>query len=128
MTRWAAGISYAWQKFSFRSEYVGGHWDNSIGGTKCAEPFAYYAKLAYRFADWGKAMLHYDVADLNFKGYFFTQAGGEEKYTTITPSVQLYASESTAIQIQYDICDWKLKDDSDKLKFNRFTVGTRITF
>jgi hypothetical protein len=51
-----------------------------------------------------------------------------EKYTTVTPSLQLYAAQSAVFVVQYDIADWKKDDGIEKLDFNRLTLGWRATF
>lgn len=127
MTHWAVGAAYTWKDLSIRNEYAGGIWKNSIAGTRDAKPFGCYVKVFYKFTPWGRAMLHYNVVDHNFNGFFYTAPGGE-RYTTITPGLQLYASNSSVIQIQYDFADWKRKDGSNKLSFTRLTVGWRTTF
>ena len=131
MIRYSAGAAYGIGEFSARAEVAGGNWENSIPAKKLedATPFGYYGKLLYSFAPWGKAMLHYDYAKHNFNG-FISSLPGEEEYVTITPGVQLSIAASSMIQIQYDIADWEKwnHDESDKLKFNRFTMGWRSTF
>ena len=135
VTRYSAGVSYEWQKFSIRSEWAGGNWEKSIRTPDAvsktvsltdATPFGYYVKLFYKFAPWGRAMLHYDYADNNFND-IKTNPGGE-RFTTITPGLQLNVASGSTIQIQYDIADWRRTDKSSTLKFNRLTIGSRTTF
>jgi len=132
MMRWAAGFATEWRTLSFRTEYAGGLWKDELGFQDKkvfdAEPKGFYAKASYRFLPWAKATVNYNVADHNFSGFFFTASSVGEKYTTITPSLQIYAAESSVIQVQYDIADWKKGDGSEKLVFNRLTVGWRTTF
>ncbi len=136
MYRYSLGIASEWNDFSARAELAGGTWKDSIKGSTQsadAEPFGYYVKGFYRFAEWGKFMLHYDYVDHNFNGFSFTSPGAE-KYITITPGLQLNVAPSSAIQIQYDIGDWEQeknvsgKIETDTLKFSRLTVGWRSTF
>jgi len=129
MTRYAAGVGYEWSSFSARAEFAGGVWEKSISAKKLedATPYGYYAKLFYRFSEWGKVMLHYDYVYHNFNGFITTLQGGE-KYTTFTPGLIINVAGSSLLQIQYDIADWKRDDDSDKLEFTRLTVGWRTTF
>ncbi len=131
MTRYSTGIAYEWSDFSARAEFAGGNWEKSIPAKELedATPFGYYAKLLYNFAPWGKAMMHYDYAKHNFNG-FVTTLPGEEEYTTITPGIIINVASGSMIQIQYDIANWKKwgKDEDNKLKFNRLTIGWRSTF
>jgi len=143
VTRFSAGAAYDRGPFAFRAEYACGNWANSIvtasdtsgnpTAFEDAKPSGLYAKVFYRFAPWGRLMLHYDLVDHNFAGFFYT-ALGSEKYSTITPGFQLNVSESSIIQIQYDMANWQQKDkygipgQKDELKFNRLTVGWRTTF
>lgn len=128
-TRYSAGVAYELNNFSARAEMAGGTWEKSIGGTEDATPFGYYGKVFYKFAPWGRAMLHYDFVDNNYSKNIST--AGTSTYTTITPGLQLKFAPSSLVLVQYDIADWKLKE-KDKaeqtLKFNRLTVGCRITF
>lgn len=134
MIRYAVGVAYEWNNFSVRAELAEGKWEKHIGGTKDAVPFGWYTKVFYRFASWGRAMIHYDYVDHNFNGFDAPFGKLNEKYITITPGLQLSVASSSAIQIQYDIADWKRDGDSKKgissqrLKFNRLTVGWRTTF
>jgi hypothetical protein len=134
MTRYSAGVSYEWQKFSIRSEWAGGNWEKSIkvatspttASLTDATPFGYYVKLFYKFAPWGRAMIHYDYADNNFNDIISSPGG--EKFTTITPGLILNVAGGSTVQIQYDIADWRRTDKSSSLKFNRLTIGSRTTF
>ena len=131
MTRYSAGIQYVWSKLSARAEMAGGVWEKSIPAAQLedATPFGYYGKILYQALPWMTAMIHYDYAKHNFNG-FVTATPGEEVYRTITPGLQFKVAQSSMIQIQYDIADWKqwgsVRDNT--LKFNRFTVGWRSTF
>lgn len=126
--RYSAGVAWEGSAFSARAEYAGGTWEKSIEGVKDAVANGYYAKVFYRFTPWGRAMLHYDFADMNFNDMNYTKRGGEE-YTTITPGIKINVAPSSALQIQCDIADWKRVDGSGrKLKFTRFAAGWRVTF
>ncbi len=138
-------VGAMWEKgpFSLRAEYGAGTWSNSIvtasdtSGNPIsfedATPMGFYGKLFYRFASWGRLMLHYDYVDNNYTGFFYT-ARGAEKYVTIIPGMQIYLSESSILQIQYDIADWKqtekfgIPGQEDTIKYNRMTVTWRTTF
>ena len=131
MTRYSAGAQYGIGSFSARMELAGGTWERAIPAATLedATPFGYYAKVFYKFSEWGKFMLHYDYAKHNFNG-FITTAPGEEVYKTFTPGVQISVASSSMIQIQYDIADWRKwkSGGAETLKFNRFTVAWRATF
>lgn len=128
MTRYSAGLQYSLGAFQLRSEFAGGKWAKSIGGVKDAVAFGYYVKLFYRITPWLKAMVDANLADHNFNGFFFTGAGAGEKYTTVTPGLIFNITDSNLLLLQYDIADWRVKDDSDKLQFKRLTLGWRSTF
>ena len=141
--KYLVGAAYDAGAFSARAEYAAGKWSESIVATKTDEgvpltfkdatPMGYYAKIFYRFADWGRVMLHYDYVDNNYSGFFYT-ALGSEKFTNIIPGLQLYVSGSSIIQVQYDIADWEqtekfgIPGQKDTIKYNRLTVGWRTTF
>jgi hypothetical protein len=135
-TRYAVGGSYEWQDLSARAEYAGGSWEKNISTTNTdnsislsdATPWGYYVKVFYKVTPWCRAMVHYDYVENNFSGAKTTP--GKEKYTTITPGVQMKVMSSSSIIAQYDIADWKRTDSTgaQTLKFNRMTVGWRTTF
>ncbi len=130
--RWAAGAAYEWKNLSLRGEYAGGVWKDSyafIDSTVIdAKPKGFYVKASYRYAPWGRVSVNYNVADHNFSGFFYTGTSVGEKYTTITPVLQFYASESSVILLQGDIANWEKSDGSQKLDFSRITLGWRTTF
>jgi len=126
VTRWAAGFATEWRNLTFRTEYAGGLWKDYPQGSEIIDrkPKGFYAKASYRFIPWARATIDYSVADQNWS----TGSTVGEKFITVTPSLQIYASESSVIIVQYDIADWKRLDGSEKLDFNRMTLGWRTTF
>ncbi len=125
VTRYTGGFEYALGDFSIRSEYIAGKWANKLTGTQAGDAvaFGYYAKVFYRVLPWLKVMVDCSLADQNTSS---TNSG--EKYTTISPVLIIRASDSSLLFLQYDIADWRYKDDSDRLAFKRMTVGWRNTF
>jgi len=126
--RWSAGAEYAWENLTVRGEYAAGRWQKSISGRTDAITFGYYAKAIYRLFPWMGVMVHYDYADHNFNSFFATLPGPGEKYQTLTPVLQFFPAQSSEIFLQWDMADWRRKDDSDLLKFNRFVLGWKNTF
>lgn len=137
MKRFSGGLAYNYMNLDLRSEIAYGHWDqavNTSGRLRDAVTKGGYFKAKYRFASFLSLMYHYDQADKNFDGYNFDLGGFGEEDITHTAAIQLFVAETSIIQIQYDMADWKLKNDSDyslnrdTLKFNRFVIGWRTTF
>jgi len=126
MTRWAAGFATEWRNLAFRTEYAGGLWEDYPVDSEMMDrkPEGFYMKASYRFVPWARATINYSVADLNLT----SKSTVGEKYITVTPSLQLYAAESAVLIVQYDIADWRKDDGSEKLDFNRVTLGWRATF
>ena len=124
--RWSAGFATEYRNLTFRTEYAGGTWEQYPAGSDVIDrtPKGFYAKASYRFVPWARATIDYNVADQNWSGTTTVS----EKYTTITPSLQIYAAESSVIIVQYDVANWKKSDGSEKLDFNRMTLGWRTTF
>jgi hypothetical protein len=126
-TRWAAGFATEWRNLAFRTEYAGGLWEDYPQSKDIIidrKPKGFYANASYRFVPWARATLDYSVADQNWS----TGSAVGEKFITLTPSLQVYASESAIIIVQYDIADWSRLSGSEKLEFNRATLGMRVTF
>ena len=132
------GTMYETGPFSARAEYAAGNKTKSVIATDSdgnpvsaddAKVSGYYAKVFYRFAPWGRAMLHYDHVKYDYSGAFISP-DGSEKYNTFIPGLQLYLSNSSVIQVQYDIADWSRVRGTreDNLKFKRLTIGWRTTF
>lgn len=120
------GVSFEKGPFSIRSEYAASNWSGKLADNQDAKQMGFYVKAFYRFSSWARFMLHYDYVDYNYSG----SALGDEKYVTISPTLQIYPDESTGLFIVYDIADWK-RDRSgvkDTAKFNRLTTGLRVTF
>jgi hypothetical protein len=126
VTRWAAGFATEWRNLAFRTEYAGGTWEDYPAGSDIInrKPKGFYANASYRFVPWARASVDYSVADQNWS----TGSTVGEKYITFTPGLQIYASESAVVVVQYDIADWSRLDGSEKLEFNRATLGWRVTF
>ena len=98
MMRWAAGFATEWRALAFRTEYAGGLWKEwPAAGTATIDkkPKGFYAKASYRFAPWGRATIDYNIADHNFS----SKSSVGEKYITVTPSLQIYASESSIVAL-----------------------------
>lgn len=135
--RFSGGFAYSWMNLDLRGEAAYGKWNEAFrvnGEIKDAITKGGYFKAKYRIAPFLSMMYHYDLVDKNFDGYHFSYGGFGEENITHTVAIQLFAAETSIIQIQYDMADWKLKKDSDfslqrdYLKFNRFVIGWRTTF
>jgi len=131
--RWSYGLMYSYKAFSCRGEYASGKWDGALSnGTADVQPSGYYGKLFYRYAPWGRVMLHYNIVDNNYKGLLAVTGPGGERYVTWTPGLQFTVANGSIVQVQYDIADWQQSDTgghvTDRLQFNRLTVGWRATF
>lgn len=126
-TRWAAGFATEWRNLAFRTEYAGGKWEDYAQSktiTLDRKPKGFYANASYRFLPYMRACIDYSVADQNWSSG--SRVG--EKFITFTPGLQIYASESAVVVVQYDIADWSRLDGSEKLEFNRATLGWSVTF
>ncbi len=126
MDRWSGGLSYKKDDFSLRSEFIGGSWEDkefaALDAPMNVDASGYYAKAFYRFKPWLRAMLGYSLAKTPSSG------GVDEEYRTLTPALHFFVADGSTLILQYDIADWKRKDGSAELEFNRLVLGWRTTF
>lgn len=130
--RYAGGFNWqATEKLTVRSEYMGGEWDNFIGGDETARTSGYYAKIFYKVLPKLTLMANYNVANHNFHGFFFAGNGDDEEYETLTLGCQYELADSANILFQYDNADWE-KDagttSGEEIDFDRYTLAFRVTF
>lgn len=126
--KWATGVSYDYQKFAVRTEFMGGNWKNKFNFGKSSEEDqgsnGYYLKLFYKIVPekW-TAMLDYSLYQTE------KDATTHETYKTTTLGLQHELATAATLILQIDIADWKDdKTPKNELKFNRMTTGIRITF
>lgn len=137
--RYSAGADFTAGAFNIRAEVAGGTWEDSIvendslGIYDDAKPFGYYVKAFYRVTPWAKLNLHYNIVDNNYSGFHYT-AMGSETYSSISPGVQFYLSDSAILAVNYQMETRERLDRfgvpglDDKLEYNRLIVGMRVTF
>jgi hypothetical protein len=137
--RWAAGVDLSLKGFTIRSEYAGINQEDAVvdenGKPEALEAMGYYVKVGYRYASWGRILLHYSYAMLNTGNTHFAQSGYDVTYTTLTGVLEFYLADSVILLFQGDYADWVKEDTAgtgkgteDTLKFSRLTVGARATF
>lgn len=127
-TKWSAGFLVNWQGISLRSEFVSSKKEKAISNVRDALAEGYYITASYKVLDWLRVFYHHDSALHNFNGFFFTGPGAGERYITNTAGISVFITESSILQFQVDVADWRRRDDSAILIFTRPTLGTRITF
>ncbi|MDD5686538.1 MAG: hypothetical protein PHE88_01740 [Elusimicrobia bacterium] len=147
VNRWSGGLGFEKGKFMFRSEYMGGIWENKelydntvktdlSKGYGDLKPWGYYAKVAYRIYPWVRILLSYAQYDYNFTSADKTIAGTTsskqtkvgETYSNISPILNFYASPESIVFLQTNFTNNKRDDDSAKLKYSRVVLGWRTTF
>jgi hypothetical protein len=133
-SKYLAGIAFEKGPFAVRAEGGTGLWEKRVSSMardstitlSDGKPKGFYAKVFYRITPWCRAMFHYDYMSNNQSGW----APGSEKYTTLSPALLFSVTNSSTIQVQYDIADWKRVKGGkqDLIKYNRLIVGWRTTF
>ncbi len=128
MHKWSLGFLVNWMGLHVRSEFAKGKWEKSISNSRDALTEGYYIMASYKPLEWLRVFFHHDSVLHNFNGFFFTAPGAGERYITNTAGISIFITESSILQFQVDVADWRRRDDSAILIFTRPTLGTRITF
>jgi hypothetical protein len=126
--RASGGIQFVWDNLQLRSEYAAGRWENKIDTGIDARSYGWYIKAIYKFTPWLKLVYDYNVAELNFNGFFVTNNNGGENYLTHTLVLDYNITDSTYLMLQMDYADWKENSGAEGLKFFRPTLAVRTTF
>ena len=126
--RASGGIQFNWENLQLRSELADGRWENKIATGIDAKSYGWYVKAIYKFTPWLKLVYDYNVAELNFNGFFVTNNNGGENYLTHTLVLDYNITDSTYLMLQMDYANWKQNNGQDGLKFFRPTLALRTTF
>lgn len=126
--RASGGIQFIWDNLQIRSEIADGRWENKIAAGIDAKSYGWYVKAIYKFTPWLKLVYDYNVAELNFNGFFVTNNNGGENYLTHTLVLDYNITDSTYLMLQMDYADWKENSGAEGLKFFRPTLAVRTTF
>jgi hypothetical protein len=126
--RLSGGLVFNWEGLQVRGEYASGKWENKMGAGLDAVSQGWYGKAIYKFFPWLKLVYNYNVAALNFNGFFYTANQGGEKYITNSLTVDLSVTDSAYLMLQIDYADWMQNNGMDGLNFIRPTIATRVTF
>jgi hypothetical protein len=143
--RWSYGLALGTGPFEFRSEVAQGQWEDCllheylpdtltrIVSYRDADVFGVYAKLSWRFRTRARVLLHYNFVNYNFVGNPYSHAvEGRERYSTLSPGVQVFLFKICTIQAQADFGWWKqyvqATNIREALEFCRFTLGWRVEF
>ncbi len=126
--RASGGIQFIWDNLQLRSEFANGRWENKIATGIDARSYGWYVKAIYKFTPWLKLVYDYNVAELNFNGFFVTNNNGGENYLTHTLVLDYNITDSTYLMLQMDYADWKQNNGAEGLRFFRPTLALRTTF
>lgn len=123
--RYDAGLEWKHQAVNLRGEYIGSRYSDkytSGGNTKDGESAGYFAKALYRFTPEWRGLVGYSRS-VNAAAYGYSNI-----FRTTTVGVNYFVTDSSTIIGQFSTVDANRTDDSEKLKYNRYTVGWRTTF
>ncbi len=131
--KWSAGASVNWQAFKIRGEYVRGKWEKGTVGAKIYDAISegYYATVVYRLLPDVTIFAQNDTArSLNFNGGIpgAKMSGTSETYITNTAGLNYFITDSSILQFQVDVADWRNGNGTQTLIFTRPTLGLRVTF
>lgn len=124
-SRYDAGFEWKWQRFNVRSEYLHRKYSDKLTSgakVKDADDDGYFVKGLYRFNPQWRGLIGYSRS-VNSSTYDYANV-----YKTTTLGLNFFISESSTIIGQFSSVDANRTNDSDKLYYNRYTVGWRTTF
>ncbi|MFW6134769.1 MAG: hypothetical protein ACOC5R_04260 [Elusimicrobiota bacterium] len=131
LTKYSGGLSYQWNKFTLRAEYIKSTLENALHirdvVIKDANSVGYSAKLYYDATPWLTGLIHYEVLDNDYGGWFWPFETVDEKFERICPVLKFHVADSADITAEYDIGKWTT-GENEKVEYDRFTLGMAVTF
>lgn len=126
--QWAAGTEITYSDYSFSGEYIYRRRQDlplTGGGMEDGTDKGYYLKAKYTLDPKWRFLVKYSDVDL------WAASGNSLKtdnYKSVSGAVGFWLTESSTIIPQVEYVDAKRKDDTDTLKYWRYTLGWRTTF
>jgi hypothetical protein len=143
--RWSYGVSAVLGPFDLRAEAAHGQWEGAvfsqfmpdtftaITSWSDAEAFGCYAKVAWRYKQRFRALLHACYTRQEFVDNPLQRARkGFEQCVTLSPGIQVFLRDLFTIQAQVDVAWWERYMEycnvREELDFYRVTLGWRVAF
>ena len=125
--RWLGGINFRLGGLTVRSEFSREKRERYISQGQDYNAEGYYVKVFYRVLPWLQFMIHHDSA-LEDTATSKTPADPKVRYITNTPGMEINLSDSTILQVNCDIGDWRTEDGTKTTVFTRPNVAIRASF
>lgn len=126
--RYALGLAVNYKSLHLLSEYMFKEWEDvplTGGGVADGERKGYYIKVRYNFTPEWRGVIKYSDVDLYRPS---TTTMLTDNYKVLSLGVNYFITESSTIMPQFIHVDAGRSDNSEKLEYNRFTLGWRTTF
>lgn len=122
------GFEWKYQKITVLSEYIYKKYKNLVAtGTRLADGKneGFYIRAKYDFTPKWAGVLQYVDADLYKTG---TATMKSDRYSVETVGLNYNLTPASTIMLDYEYGDGNRSDGSEKIKWDRFTLGWRTTF
>src|ERR1035437_152787 len=122
-----AGINVSLGGLTLRSEIATDKIENvKVKGVDKTDT-GYYVKLFYRVLPWLQFMIHHDHA-VEYAGASVATRSLSVNYLTNTIGSEISLSDSTILQVNCDIGDWRQSDGAKSIVFTRPNIAVRSSF
>ena len=123
--KYAAGLLVNWEGIKFAAEYTSSKKEHGISTGRDAKTEGYYARASYKVLPWLKLFAHHESVLDNFYG---SSGAKTTRYITNILGFNIFTSDSSMIQFQLDMADWRTSDSAATLVYTRPYLGMRLTF
>jgi hypothetical protein len=123
-TKWSAGFMYQWENLNLRAEFVRGKQERYKSNTDLLSE-GYYVKATYKVLPWLKL---YAMQESAMDSQSLEGVNVPVRYLGTTPGFDIALADSTSLEFQCDIEDWRTSDGKSSLVYTRPFMGIRCTF
>ena len=133
-TKYLGGFSASWEGLTLRSEVASTKVERAIGTTAGVKKsgvdqydVGYYAKLFYRVNPWLQFMIHHDQA-VECAATNVATRSATNNYLTNTIGAEINLSDSTIVQVNCEVGDWRSSDGVKRTVYTRPNIAVRSSF
>jgi hypothetical protein len=138
-TKWSAGLMYSIGDFSIRGEFVSGKNEKAqMSGSLNVLSEGYYVKAMYKVLPWLKLYaMHESAMDSTYltnpqydskSPWGYVYAAIPQRFLGTTAGFDIYLADSTMLQFQLDVEQWRTNDGLISTVYTRPFLGMRVTF
>ncbi len=133
-TQLLGGINLSWAGLTLRSEVASDKVERAIGNVAGVKKSGvdqydtgYYVKLFYRVTPWLQFMLHHDQA-VECAATNVATRSATNNYLTNTIGSEINLSDSTVVQVNCEVGDWRSSDGVKRTVYTRPNIAVRSSF